>query len=78
MDFHEATKRLKECLTDQEIADELGVSLQSIRQARMDQGNPSYRPPPEGWRQALIRLCRNREDELRQLAKQLAEDDEAP
>ena len=41
-----------------ELATELGVSKQSVKQARMDPASPSYRSPPPGWEKAVARLIR--------------------
>jgi hypothetical protein len=41
------------CFSHAEIADAAGVSLQSIRQARLDPSSPSYRSPPPGWQKIL-------------------------
>jgi hypothetical protein len=64
MDFKTATDRVAGCITHQEIAEVAGVSIQTIRQARMDPDSPSYRHPPAGWQWVLARLARERSREL--------------
>lgn len=71
MDFKTATDRVAGCITHAEIAEACGVSLQSIRQARMDPSSPSYRNPPAGWEAVLARLAIKRASDLTAFAKAL-------
>lgn len=71
MDFKTATDRVAGCITHVEIAKAAGVSIQTIRQARMDPGSPSYRHPPAGWQAVLARLARGRSRELAAFADQV-------
>lgn len=71
-----ATDRVTECFSHADIAAAAGVSVQSIRQARLDSANPSYRSPPEGWQRVLVRMLRNRSDEWTTLADELERDHE--
>jgi hypothetical protein len=71
MDFRTAATLLSKQVTTAEIADALGVSPHSIRQARLAPGAPGYRRPPAGWAQALARLAAERSDELQELAQAL-------
>jgi hypothetical protein len=71
MDFKTATDRVAGCITHAEIAEACGVSIQSIRQARMDPSSPSYRNPPAGWEAVLVRLARERADGLAVFATQM-------
>jgi hypothetical protein len=71
MDFIEATDRLTRCHTHDDIADAVGGSLQSIRQARMHPSASGYRSPPPAWEEAIARLARERAAELVKLAKEL-------
>jgi hypothetical protein len=73
MSFSEATTRLAECPTHQDIADIVGASLQSVRQARMSEGADGYRAPPPQWEQGIAKLARGRADELVRLAMVLEE-----
>ncbi len=72
MDFKTATDRVAGCITHAEIAEACGVSLQSIRQARMDPSSPSYRNPPVGWEGVLARLARERARHLLNIAEALS------
>ncbi|MBX6333161.1 MAG: hypothetical protein IRY91_15040 [Gemmatimonadaceae bacterium] len=71
MDFKTATDRLTACIGHADIAEAAGVSVQSIRQARLDPTNPSYRSPPPGWESVLARLARERSRLLKTLADAL-------
>jgi len=71
MDFKTATDRVAGCITHAEIAEACGVSIQSIRQARMDPSSPSYRNPPAGWEAVLARLARARARTLEAFADKL-------
>lgn len=70
-DFAEATDRLIECVTLEEIADAMGVSRHIVKQARLDPASPSYRVPPTDWHATVARLARERGNALLQLAKDL-------
>lgn len=71
MTFAEASEDLKRCPTDEDLAGELGVGVQSVRQARLDETSPSYRSPPAAWPVAIARLARSRARELERLAERL-------
>ena len=71
MSFRVATDRAGEFVTHQQLADELGASVQSVRAARLDPDSPNFRRPPPSWEQALARLARKRAAELEKLADQL-------
>jgi len=75
MDFKTATDRVAGCITHAEIAEACGVSIQSIRQARMDPSSPSYRNPPAGWEAVLARLVKDRAKALHVFAEQLRKSD---
>ena len=64
MDFKTATDRVSGCISHAEIAEAAGVSIQSIRQARLDPDTASYRSPPSEWQTILARLARKRSSEL--------------
>jgi len=71
MDFKTATDRITAYVSHTEIAEAAGVSLQSIRQARLDPANPNYRSPPAGWERVLLRLARERSKYLKVLIDEL-------
>ncbi len=64
MDFRTAVNVLGKQITTAEIADAFGMSPHSIRQARLQEGAPGYRRPPDGWQEVLLRLARERVVEL--------------
>ncbi len=71
MEFRAATDALAGKVTHQELAAELGVSVQAIRQARLEPDASSYRRPPAGWEVAVARLAEKRGGELLELAREL-------
>lgn len=71
MDFKAATDRVAGCITHLDIAEAAGVSIQTIRQARMDPDSPSYRNPPASWRNVLANLARERAKQLEQFALEI-------
>jgi hypothetical protein len=54
-------------VTHEQIAQLCGVSVQGIRQARIDQDNPSYRSPPAKWPGIIALLAYERRRELKKL-----------
>lgn len=75
MDFKTATDRVAGCISHAEIAAAAGVSVQTVRQARLDPSAPGHRPPPAGWRGVLASLVRNRARELTSFAEALELDE---
>lgn len=71
MDFRTATDRLKDRVTDQDLADACGVAHNTIRRARMDPESPNYRSPPANWREVVARLAEDHARRLFELAKEL-------
>lgn len=72
MDFREATDRLIEKgISLADIAEGLGLSYSSVKQARIDRSSASFRNPPAGWPVALAKLVRTRRKELAGLAEEL-------
>lgn len=66
MGFKEATDALFDHIDHADLAEALGVSVASIRQARLSAGAKARRTPPKDWPFAVIRLAerqimRNRE-----------------
>lgn len=73
MDFKTATDRVAGCISHAEIAEAVGVSVQTIRQARLDPSAPGHRPPPANWQEVLARLARERSRKLRAFADEMSE-----
>ena len=69
MNFKQATDALLESITLETLASELGVSVQSLRQARATQGSTAFRPPPNGWESGVARVAAKRANQLSRLAK---------
>lgn len=57
MTFKDATDQLFEDIDHGTLAKSLGVSVASIRQARLDPSARAHRPPPKDWAFAVIRLA---------------------
>jgi hypothetical protein len=71
MDFRIATDKLCKPVTHEDVARQLGVSLQKVRQARMSTEAGGHRDPPAHWEIALTFLAEKRIAEYRQLVQQL-------
>jgi len=71
MNFKKATDELLEHPTLEDLAKLLGVSLQSIRQARAEKESTAYRAPPPGWEHATRRLAESSAAHYQRLAKKL-------
>jgi len=69
VEFKEATDRLRQTPTLQDIGEALGVSW--IRQARVRPDSGTHRPAPHGWEKVVVRLARERATELERLAVDL-------
>ncbi len=57
MSFKEATDILFEHADHAELAKALGVSVASVRQARLNPDAKAHRAPPKEWSYAVIRLA---------------------
>jgi hypothetical protein len=75
MDFRTAANLLGQQITTADMAEVLGVSPHSIRQARLQEGAPGFRKPPEGWPQAFVRLAQERCRELKALVEALDQEE---
>ena len=79
MDFREATDELCTAITHDDVARALGVSVQSIRQARMRDDVIGHRSPPDNWKKALSALAEKRIADYQRLVEGLkADDDDQP
>src|SRR3954453_19547221 len=72
MDFKEATETLCVGVSHEELAKALGVSVASVRQARLKSHAAAHRTPPRDWRHAVIRLAEDRVWHYRQLIERLS------
>jgi len=71
MNFKSVTDELLVHPTLNDLADALGVSVQSIRQGRADKGSTAYRGPPPGWEKATLWLTENTITHYEGLARKL-------
>lgn len=71
MNFKDATDVLCEPVSHSELAEALGASLASVRQARLDPTAKAHRSPPAGWESKVARLAEARARHLQRLAAQL-------
>lgn len=71
MDFKRATDELFERVSHQELASALGVSVASIRQARLSPTAAAHRSPPPGWPEVVARIAEQRGERLLELAAKL-------
>jgi hypothetical protein len=60
MNFKKATDGLLDRISHEQLAEALGVSVASIRQARLSESAKAHRQPPAEWEQAVIRLAQKR------------------
>jgi predicted transcriptional regulator len=72
MDFKSATEILMAGMTREQIADALGCSEATVRQARLDESAKAHRSPPEGWEVKVAKLARQRGSKLMRLANSLS------
>lgn len=71
MDFRKATDKLLASVTLADLAAEMGVSIQAVRQARVADGSSSYRAPPPDWERAARALARKAATRYGRLARDL-------
>jgi hypothetical protein len=71
MNFREATDELFERVDHAALAKALGVSIASIRQARLDATARAHRTPPTEWEDAVIQLAEDRLTHYRRLIERV-------
>src|SRR6476659_8888262 len=71
MKFREAIDALCTCLNHQDVAKALGVSVQTVRQARLKEDSDGFRAPPKNWERAVIRLAEARVSHYHKLLEKL-------
>ena len=71
INFRQATDELFEVVTHEELADAIGCSVATIRQARRTEGTPSYRTPPKGWEKAALKLAEQKAEHFKRLVAKL-------
>ncbi len=70
LDFIAASDALLEKTKPEDLAEAIGCSVASVKQARMSEGSGRRSPPP-GWEAALARLARQKAAQLQKLADRL-------
>lgn len=76
MDFKFATDKLFDRVDHKDLAAALGVSVPSIRQARLRPDSAAHRSPPENWQNSVIRLAEERVFHFRKLISEIRLHDE--
>jgi DNA-binding GntR family transcriptional regulator len=71
MNFKEATDRLLDRISHEALAKRLGVSVASIRQARLSQSAKAFRSAPPEWEKAIIELANQQIADLQKLVARL-------
>jgi hypothetical protein len=71
MNFKKATDALFSRPTAADLARELGVSEQAVKQARGAPNSTGFRSPPPSWELAVGRLARKQGGKLMRLAEAL-------
>jgi GMP synthase-like glutamine amidotransferase len=71
INFRAATDELLACISHQELAEALGVSVATVRQARLAPEATAHRNPPEGWERMVKRLAAKQAAHFRKLTAKL-------
>jgi DNA-binding GntR family transcriptional regulator len=71
MDFRKATDELLACISHRELADTLGCSVATVRQARLGADALAHRTPPEHWESKVAKLAEQQAAHFRRLAEKL-------
>lgn len=71
MNFKKVTDELFATVTHDDLARALGVSVATIRQARLGEEAKARRSPPPGWEGAALRLAETRAKHFERLIGRL-------
>lgn len=71
MKFKAATDILFSETSHADLAKALGVSVATVRQARLGADAMAHRSPPEGWEKQVVRLANERAVRLTWLSERL-------
>lgn len=71
MNFKKATDELLAGITHEELASALGVSVPTVRQARLAESAKAHRSPPVGWESVILRLAKQRAEHFKRLVGRL-------
>jgi hypothetical protein len=71
MDFRTATDALLDSTSHEALAKSLGVSVATVRQARLAPSAKAHRSPPAGWESVILRLAKQRLTYFKRLVERL-------
>jgi len=71
-DFRGVMDELTAKIGAEDMAAELGVSLQRVKQARLGEDSAGRRPPPDGWERAARKLAQRQAAYFQRLADRLS------
>jgi hypothetical protein len=71
MEFRDALDLLCDKLDHADVAKALGISVQTVRQARLKPDTEAFRTPPKEWENTIIRLAEERLWHYRRLIEQI-------
>jgi len=71
MNFKKITDDLFVSVSHDELAEAIGVSVATIRQARLDERAKARRSPPPGWEMGALKLAEARARHFERLAERL-------
>lgn len=70
-DFRKATDELLAGISHDRLAEALGVSVATVRQARLDPAAKAHRNAPEGWPGVVAEMAEKEAARLQRLSKAL-------
>jgi hypothetical protein len=71
MSFRKITDELFVSINHDEFAKALGVSVATVRQARLGEESKAHRSAPPGWKTIALRLAEDQARHFRRLAERL-------
>ena len=71
IDFKDATDELFAAISHQKLAEDLGVSVATVRQARLDESALAHRSPPPNWEAVVAKLAKRQAAHFSRLARRL-------
>lgn len=78
MNFKKTTDDLFASVSHDDLAEAVGVSVATIRQARLDEEAKAHRSPPAGWQKGALKLAEARAKHFERLAERLRTSYPAP
>ena len=73
MDFKKVTDDLFARIDHSDLAEAMGISVPTIRQARLGPDAKAHRSPPPGWEKAALKLAEAQARHFERLARRLHE-----